>query len=110
MKTWLGDLYGVVQHEASEGEEWDVGACDFIPPERGNRRGHPDTWEPDDGGELGELVALRNGEELGEAEMEARWGVEVVKDLRDRVWDAAVERAGDDGRDCDDYEPPERDW
>jgi hypothetical protein len=32
-------------------EIW-VHVNDVVWPQRGNRRGHPDTWEPDEGGEF----------------------------------------------------------
>lgn len=94
----------MIPYEADDGSEWTVSAIEYRPMVRGNRRGSPDTWEPDDPGEIGELVARRTGtaEELSEDEMVVRFGQETVDRLREAVGVQLAENNDDDGPD---YEP-----
>ena len=85
-------LYGPVTHEDEQGDEWTVGAREYRAPTPGSRRGHPGTWDEGDDGDIGELVAVSvdSGDELEEPAMCARWGEDVVDELRVSVWRAAL--------------------
>jgi hypothetical protein len=95
-------IYVTVEWATDSEEDVEI-ECDcegFQPFVKGNRRGHPDTWEPDEGGYVEDVTYTLDGREISEAQF-IRLGGDPKK--AERALFAEMER--DDRDDCrdDDY-------